>query len=89
MTCIYDVTVAWKDKVELTLAEMVQGKSCTNRFLLTTIKKNTLKNNKILVKNNNNSNNNYFFLLYTYNKIFSNSNIYTTITKLLLVMLYV
>jgi len=34
VTCIYDVTVAWKDKVELTLAEMVQGKSCTNSCLI-------------------------------------------------------
>jgi len=34
VTCIYDVTVAWKDKVELTLAEMVQGRSCTNSCLI-------------------------------------------------------
>jgi len=32
--CVYDVTVAWKDGIELTLHDMVKGKSCVNSCLI-------------------------------------------------------
>lgn len=33
-TCVYDVTVAWHDQIELTLHDMVMGKPCTNSCLI-------------------------------------------------------